>query len=110
MESLQHPAAASHGPAWYGGVIIGVALLHGVIRIYSRTTLLHVARRIEYRIRDDLYARLIELDQPFFTAGRTGDLMSRFANDLTNVRMLAGFGVLNIFNTTILYLAGLSLM
>ena len=96
VESLQKPATAPHGPAWYGGAIIAIALVHGIIRIFSRTTLLHVARRIEYGIRDDLYARLIQLDQPFFTSGRTGDLMSRFANDLTNVRMLLGFGVLNI--------------
>ena len=36
--------------------------------------------------------------------------MSRFTNDLTNVRMLAGFGILNIINTVIVYLATLSLM
>lgn len=110
MESLQSPGTAPHGPAWYGGGIMAVALVHCLIRILSRTTLLHVGRRIEYRIRDELYAKLIELDQPFFTGGRTGDLMSRFANDLTNVRMLLGFGVLNIINTSILYLAGLTLM
>jgi len=110
VESLQAPARAPHGPAWYGGAIIATALVHGVIRIFSRTTLLHVARRIEYRIRDDLYGRLIQLDQPFFTGGRTGDLMSRFANDLTNVRMLLGFGVLNIINTSVIYLAGITLM
>ncbi len=110
VEGLQAPSTALHGPGWYGGAIIFTALLHGVIRVFSRTTLLHVARRIEYQIRDDLYARLIELDLPFFSSGRTGDLMSRFANDLTNVRMLIGFGVLNIINTSVLYLAGLSLM
>jgi len=91
-------------------MIIGAALLHGFIRIFSRTTLLHAARRIEYRIRDDLYAKLLTLDQPFFTGGRTGDLMSRFTNDLTNVRMLVGFGVLNIINTAILYVAALALL
>ncbi len=91
-------------------MIIGAALLHGFIRIFSRTTLLHAARRIEYRIRDDLYAKLLTLDQPFFTGGRTGDLMSRFTNDLTNVRMLVGFGVQNIINTAILYVAALTLL
>jgi ATP-binding cassette subfamily B protein len=110
VESLQAPARAGHGPAWYGGAIIVTALVHGVIRIFSRTTLLHSARQIEYRIRDDLYRHLLTLDQPFFTGGRTGDLMSRFANDLTNIRMLLGFGVLNIINTTVIYLAGISLM
>ena len=110
MESIQTPARALHTPAWYGGAIIATALLHGVIRIFSRTTLLHNARRIEYRIRQDLYARLLSLDLTYFNGERTGDLMSRFANDLTNVRMLAGFGVLNIINTVLVYLSAVFLM
>lgn len=109
VESLQSPTPR-HSPAWYGGLIIAAAIVHGVIRIYSRTALLHAARRIEYRIRDDLYARLLALDLPYFTRERTGDLMSRFANDLTNVRMLLGFGVLNIINTAVIYVAALALM
>ncbi|GAM10848.1 putative multidrug resistance ABC transporter ATP-binding/permease protein YheI [Geobacter sp. OR-1] len=78
--------------------------------MFSRTTLLHAARRIEYRIRDDLYAKLLTLDQSFFAGERTGDLISRFSNDLTNVRMLVGFGVLNIINSLVLYIAALALM
>ncbi len=84
--------------------------MHGTIRIFSRTTLLHTARQIEYRIRDDLYAHLLTLDLHYFNNERTGDLMSRFANDLTNVRMLLGFGILNVINATLIYIAGLALM
>lgn len=47
---------------------------------------------------------------PFFSRERTGDILSRFANDLTNVRMLLGFGVLNVINTVILYFPALFLM
>lgn len=110
VESLQSPKGALHEPSWYGSLIIAAALLHGTVRILSRTTLLHAARRIEYRIRNDLYARLLSLDQSFFSGERTGDLISRFSNDLTNVRMLVGFGVLNIINSVIIYTAALSLM
>jgi ATP-binding cassette subfamily B multidrug efflux pump len=81
-----------------------------VVRVYSRTVILHAGRRIEYEIREDLYAKLLSLDLPYFSGGRTGDILSRFSNDLTNVRMLLGFGVMNVINTAILYLAALSLM
>lgn len=110
VESLRDPDAASRSAAWYGGAIIVVALLHGVIRIFSRTTLLHAARRIEFAIREDLYGKLLSLDMPYFAGERTGDLMSRFANDLTNIRMLLGFGVLNVINTALVYLSALVLM
>ncbi|HTP66166.1 MAG TPA: ABC transporter ATP-binding protein [Geobacteraceae bacterium] len=110
IESLQHQGSAGHSPAFFAWLIIAVALVQGCIRIYSRTTLLHAGRRIEFLIREDLYARLLTLDLPFFSRERTGDILSRFTNDLTNVRMLVGFGVLNIINTVILYLAALCLM
>ncbi len=110
MEALRRPAEAHHTAAWYGGAIVGVAVLQGGVRIFSRTTLLHGARRIEYAIREELYAKLLSLDLPYFSGERTGDLMSRFANDLTNVRMLLGFGVLNVINTVVIYGAALVLM
>jgi ATP-binding cassette subfamily B multidrug efflux pump len=110
VEGLQFPQRAVHAPAWYAGAIILAAIGQGVIRIFSRTTLLHAARRIEYHIREDLYARLLALDLPWFDQKRTGDILSRFANDLTNVRMLLGFGILNIINTVVVYIAALALM
>jgi len=110
IESFRTPATASHAPGYYAILIIGAALAHGVIRIFSRTTLLHAGRRIEYQIREDLYAKLLTLDLTFFSRERTGDILSRFANDLANVRMLLGFGVLNVINTLILYLAALTLL
>ncbi|HYS42345.1 MAG TPA: ABC transporter ATP-binding protein [Geobacteraceae bacterium] len=110
VESLQHPSASGRSPAFYAMLIVGAAIVQGVIRVFSRTTLLNAARRIEYLIREELYARLLSLDLPFFSRERTGDILSRFSNDLTNVRMLAGFGALNIINTVIVYAAALALM
>lgn len=110
VESLRQPAAARHSPAWYGGAIAVAALLQGGIRIFSRTTFLHAARRVEFAIREELYGKLLTLDLPYFSGERTGDILSRFANDLTNVRMLLGFGVLNVINTLVIYGAALALM
>lgn len=110
VDSLESPARAGHPPGYYGILIIAAAMAHCVVRIFSRTTLLHAGRRIEYSIREDLFARLISLDPPYFSRERTGDILSRFSNDLTNVRMLLGFGILNVVNTLIVYLAALFLM
>lgn len=110
VEGLQFPLQAPHSSAYYALLIIAAALLQGIIRIFSRTTLLHAARRIEFQLREELYAKLLDLDLPYFSRERTGDILSRFTNDLTNVRMLMGFGVLNVINTVIIYVAALFLM
>ncbi len=110
VESLQFPGRSAYSPAHFGLIIMAVAVAHGIVRIFSRTTLLHAGRRIEYRIREDLYKSLISLDLPYFSHERTGDLLSRFSNDLSNVRMLLGFGILNVINTVIVYVSAIFLM
>jgi len=110
VEGLQHPAAARFSPAVCALVIAALAAVHGITRVFSRTMILNAARIIEYRIRDDLFKRLMQLDMQFFSASRTGDILSRFANDLTNVRMLTGFGIMSAINTLIIYTAAVTLM
>jgi ATP-binding cassette, subfamily B, multidrug efflux pump len=60
-----------------------------------------ISRRIEADLRDAFFAHLIRLDATFFTATRTGDLMSRATNDLQAVRQATGPGVMYLVNTII---------
>ncbi|MBU5611857.1 ABC transporter ATP-binding protein [Geomonas azotofigens] len=110
IEALQAPAKAGYTPAQYGAMIAAAAVAQGIIRVFSRTTLLNAGRRIEYELREDLYAKLLTLDRTYFSNWRTGDILSRLANDLTNVRMLLGFGVLSLLNTVVIYTASLILL
>jgi ATP-binding cassette, subfamily B, multidrug efflux pump len=110
IEGLQHPHAGSLTPAKYGALIAAAAVAQGVIRVFSRTTLLNAGRKIEYLLREDLYGKLLTLDRVYFSNWRTGDILSRLANDLTNVRMLLGFGVLSLINTVVVYAAAVFLM
>lgn len=110
IDGLQHPAAARFTPSVIALLIAGTAVLYAVVRIFSRTVILNAARLLEFSIREALFARLLLLDSGFFSRERTGDILSRFANDLTNLRMLTGFGTLSLLNTAIIYLAALWLM
>jgi ATP-binding cassette, subfamily B, multidrug efflux pump len=110
IERLQHPVAGDFTPAQYGGLIAAAAVAQGIIRVFSRTTLLNAGRKIEYLLREDLYGKLLTLDVAYFSNWRTGEILSRLANDLTNVRMLLGFGVLSLLNTIIVYTAAIFLL
>src|SRR5512137_670976 len=110
VEGLQRPAAARLSPGTCALVITLLAVLHCVTRVFSRTLILNAARVIEFRIRSDLFGRLMLLDQRFYSTSRTGDILSRFSNDLTNVRMLTGFGAMSAMNTVIIYSAAVSMM
>ena len=71
-------------------------LLAGGCMFLMRKLIIGVSRRIEYDLRDELFRRLISLAYGFFQRRRTGDLISRCTNDLTDVRMLLGPGMMYI--------------
>jgi len=110
VEALQHPSPERLSPALCAIIISLLALLHCVTRIFSRTLMLNAARIIEFRIRDDMFSRLMLLDLGYFSISRSGDILSRFSNDLTNVRMLTGFGLMSVINNLIIYTATITMM
>ncbi|MBI4596129.1 MAG: ABC transporter ATP-binding protein [Candidatus Tectomicrobia bacterium] len=91
-------------------LIIAAAVLQAIFRIMSRLALLGASRKIEYKLRLELFSHLITLPPSFFQRMMTGDIMSRATNDLTNVKMLFGFGILTIVNTVTVYIFSLSMM
>ena len=85
-------------------IIVGLAIIGGLLRFYSRQLVFNAAREVEYEIRNDLFAHLQRLPQSFYFRWRTGDLMSRCVNDLNSVRMLLGVGLLSVAQSPILFI------
>ncbi|NTV49479.1 MAG: ABC transporter ATP-binding protein [Geobacteraceae bacterium] len=110
VEALQHPQGARFSSSVCAMIIMLLAALHCITRIFSRTLTLNAARIVEFRIRDDLFHRLTRLDIGYFSNSRSGDILSRFSNDLTNVRMLTGFGLMSAVNTLLIYSAAVTMM
>lgn len=74
----------------YGLLLIGASILEGVFLYLQRWIIIGASRHIEYDLRRDFYDHLQRLPLRFYQQQRTGDLMSRATNDLSNVRMLIG--------------------
>ncbi len=90
--------------------IVGIALVQGVARTFSRALIFNVGRDVEYDLRNDLFAHLQRLPLAYYQQQHTGDLMSRLVNDVTAVRMLLGPGILNLVNTPLYYVYGVAIM
>ena len=95
--------AAVHGQrAWaihWAILLISLALGAFVVRVLSRMAVFDAGRQAEYELRGALFDKLLKLGPHHVAEYGVGDLMSRATNDLTQVRLLLGFGVLNVFNT-----------
>jgi ATP-binding cassette, subfamily B, multidrug efflux pump len=111
VETLQaRPPEASTTIGWIALTIIAAAALQAGIRTLSRVVIFNGGREIEFKLRSELFEHVLRLPQRFHRNTSTGELMSRLTNDLSAVRMLFGPGLLNVFNTTIVYASGLYMM
>ena len=81
------------------GYMLALALIGGIARYGMREMLNGISRRIEYDLRNDLFAHLELLDAGYFARTRTGEIMARLTNDLSAVRMAAGPAIMYLVNT-----------
>ena len=85
----------------YAGILVGLTLLEGVCRFASRWWFIGASRDMEYALRSDVFGHLEALPTAFYQRNKTGELMSRATNDLSNVRMLLGPGIMYSLNTIV---------
>lgn len=68
------------------------------VRTLSRVLFFTPGRLAEYHLKNDLFARLTQLQPDFYSRFGAGDLVSRATSDITYLRALIGFGSLQICN------------
>ena len=101
------------GPHHSRAVMLGLGLIAvmlgaGVVRVLSRVVVFNAGRDAEYELRSALEERLLALGPSFYRRMSTGEIMSRVTNDLAQVRLLLGFGVLNVINTVFALVSALA--
>ncbi len=75
---------------YYPLMILGISLLSGIFLFWQRRLLINASRHIEYDMRRDFYAALVDQPLEFFQNNRVGDLMARATNDLGAIRQIVG--------------------
>jgi ATP-binding cassette subfamily B protein len=70
--------------------VLGLSAVGGFFLFLQRSIINRISRHIEYDLRQDFYANMVDQPLSFFQEHRTGDLMARATNDLAAVRQLVG--------------------
>ncbi|MGC9325999.1 MAG: ABC transporter ATP-binding protein [Candidatus Hinthialibacter sp.] len=79
-------------------IILGLACLAGFFLFSARWLIIGASRDIEMAMRNDFFAHIQRMTPGFYHQIKTGDLMTRFASDIEQVRMLVGPGVMYPFS------------
>jgi ATP-binding cassette subfamily B protein len=82
---------------YYPVVILGINGMSGIFLFLQRRLLINTSRHIEFDMRRDFYASLIDQPLEYFQANRVGDLMARATNDLAAIRQIVGPMILYTF-------------
>ncbi len=90
--------------------VLGASFVSGTFLFLQRRILIGMSRKVEYDLRQDFYAHLVDQPQTFFQEHRIGDLMARATNDLAAVRQLAGPMIMYSLQTLLVVVIVLPLM
>lgn len=94
----------------FAALTIGIQAVDSGMRFITRVYVSGSSRKMEYDLRNDVYAHIQSLDQKFFQDHQTGDLMARVSNDVTTVREFLGPGLMDLCRSVLLFIAGLIIM
>ncbi|MGD8990323.1 MAG: ABC transporter ATP-binding protein [Desulfobacterales bacterium] len=94
----------------YAMYMAGIAILIGIFRYVWRRCLLGTSRRVEEGLRNRLFAHIQTLSASYFDRTPTGDLMAHATNDIQQVRMATGMGLVAMNDAIVLGAAAIGFM
>lgn len=95
---------------YYPLVILAINFASGVFLFFQRRLLINTSRHIEYDMRRDFYAALVDQPLEYFHNTRIGDLMARATNDLAAIRQIVGPMILYSFQAVFALCISLPIM
>ena len=105
LRASQSPRAMAFALA-----IAALAAAGAWFRVASRLRVFNAGREVEFVLRERLLAHLHRLGPSFFQRMGPGEVMSRATSDLAQVRLLVGFGGLNLVNAVFAYVVNIPLI
>ncbi|QTA86926.1 ABC transporter ATP-binding protein [Desulfonema magnum] len=98
------------GLSLYALYLVGLAIMIGLFRYGWLRCFLGTARQVEEELRNRLFTHIQTLSASYFDKTKTGDLMAHATNDMQNIRMSVGIGMVTIIDTAFLGTAGIGFM
>ncbi|WP_286746153.1 ABC transporter transmembrane domain-containing protein, partial [Roseivirga sp. UBA1976] len=86
-----------------GGIMILMAFLRGFFLFLVRQTIIVMSRKIEYDLKNEVFEQYQNLPLSFYRKNNTGDLMNRISEDVSQVRMYLGPGIMYGINLLVLF-------
>ena len=91
-------------------IIIATTIIKGVFMFFMRQTIIVMSRHIEYDLKNEVYKHYQALAVSFYKKNRTGDLMARISEDVSQVRMYIGPALMYTLNLIVMFILVIGVM
>jgi len=85
------------------GLIVALATVMGLVRLWSRMLVFGVGRQVEADLKQRIFDHMLLQEPGWVQSTGSGEVISRATSDVENVRRLLGFAVLSLTNTALAY-------
>jgi subfamily B ATP-binding cassette protein MsbA len=113
VRNLLDAAFISANSSLLNRIALGLLLLFAIqallnfVQVYLLTA---TSERVIARLREDLFAHLVNLSPGFFTERRTGELTSRLSNDTTVLQTVLSYNLSEFARQTLFLIGGIVLL
>ena len=91
------------GLLFFGGLVLLMALIRGILLFFMRQTIILTSRHIEFDLKNEIYNHYQKLNLAFFRRNNTGNLKNHVTEDVSRVRMYLGPAIMYTINTVVLF-------
>ena len=78
------------------------SLFKGIFLFFTRQTIIIMSRLIEFDLKNEIFDQYQRLSLAFYRRNKTGDLMNRISEDVSQVRMYLGPAIMYTLNLVVL--------
>lgn len=94
----------------YAGWMAVFYLVSAAMAYVLRIVMIHIARNVTFRLRQDLFERLAELPVGFYDTHAPGDILSRISYDADNISESLASDIVTIFTSIVTVVGSLYMM
>ncbi len=110
VDDLTAGRATSASLLGQGGAVLALALGMALLRVIWRPLIMGFSRQVELSLRGRIFDHLQRLQLGWFADHPPGELMAKATNDLNNIRMATGIGLVAALDGLVLGLTAVGFM
>lgn len=95
---------------YYAALMVVFYLISSALSYVLSVLMIHISRKVVYKMRDDVFTHLMELPVEYFDTHQTGDIISRISYDIDTVNTSLANDLVQILTTLITVLGAFAMM